>query len=251
MKKKKKSLSTKKYNEVEEDLFSKLPIDIVFDILCRLPLKTISRLVISISGYSKCGNEVEVFNLGSDSWRLISTNIPYVDYMNWSHALLNGCLHWIASSTVNDKFATVILSLNVSTEEFSIIQMPSNINGLEFSCYYELTVLREHLCVTFPDSMGYNGETWVMNEYGKLGSWAKENVFIQELSLRRGHEVMELSNNELFMIGKSHGLGYYNPEKKTFDNILVLGVNGWEVGNAEFQIFLTGSLLSPRIIGNH
>ncbi|KAF9597184.1 hypothetical protein IFM89_016325 [Coptis chinensis] len=84
-----------------------------------------SQILSNALGY---GNEVEVFIMGSDGWRVNSTNIPYVSEMNRFHVLLNECIHWVANSTVDD--------------------------GQQ--------------CVTTRDYG--ERETWVMKEYGVLGS---------------------------------------------------------------------------------
>ncbi|KAF9591447.1 hypothetical protein IFM89_004145 [Coptis chinensis] len=197
-------------------------------------------------------NEVEVFTLGSDCWRPIRTNTSFIRSMNRSHALLNGCIHWVADSRVDGKACTVILSLNVATEEFSIIQMPSISNGFKRSSSYELMVLGERLCVSLCDTRA-DRETWVMKEYGKLGSWTEEYIFPQEfyprLSHRCSHGIMEIRNNELVMFSKA--LGYYHCENKTFNPAKVVDVQGCGVGMTDFQIFFTGSLVSPRIIGDN
>ncbi|KAF9618143.1 hypothetical protein IFM89_000259, partial [Coptis chinensis] len=129
----------------------------------------------------------------------------------------------------------VILSLNVATEKFSIIQLPSLVND-RLSCY-ELMVLGEHLCVTVPDFLGRG--TWVMKEYGQLGSWVKEYLFTEEcfplLPRMYGHEKMELRNNELVMSRTRSGkLGYYHTGKKVFDYVIVRNVDGGQVGDAHF-----------------
>ncbi|KAF9591452.1 hypothetical protein IFM89_004150 [Coptis chinensis] len=99
--------------------------------------------------------------------------------MNPSYVFFNGSFHWVAKSAVNHKKYVVIVSLNVATEEFSIILLPSIIKGHESARDYELMVLSGRLCVPVLDSRGYYRETWVKKEYGKLGSWAKEYVFTE------------------------------------------------------------------------
>ncbi|PIA47848.1 hypothetical protein AQUCO_01400441v1 [Aquilegia coerulea] len=183
---------------------------------------------------------VEVYSLGSATWKKLLINDVYVSGMIQSTVFVNGCLHWIAY--IPD---AVILSFNVATEEFKIIQLPPHENDNERG----LMIIREHLCFLHGFSCG-SKDVWLMTDYGVEDSWTKEYTIKLEygyLPVGGSHEVIELWNGKLLSLNGEERLGYYDPEKKLFKRITIHNLARKKV---ELPIFQVGSLISPKNIRN-
>ncbi|KAF9605687.1 hypothetical protein IFM89_018030 [Coptis chinensis] len=206
----------------------------------------------------------EVYTLGSDTWREIPVSIPYIiTFMKRSSLAINGCVHWLViSRNDHDYGIRFILSFNVNTDEFSIIETPSPVNNhVNFGFVNNLMVLGERLCFIYGDGLFRGEEIWVMKDYGVHSSWSKEYVFHRKVfhPLSHGcHEVMELQNKKLLLLDKMSNLGYFDLENKIFSSISVRNINNYpvlmdtkikmdkRVDSDYFPIYLTGSLFSPK-----
>ncbi|KAF9610631.1 hypothetical protein IFM89_023706 [Coptis chinensis] len=190
----------------------------------------------------------EVFTLGSDSWREITTNVPFINFMEPCNVLVNGCLHWVAY-VGNHVGKRAILSFNVETEQFDVIQMPTKEGS--YSDSYDLMVLGGHLCVMINNGLG-NREIQVMKDYGVHSSWAKKFVLEPKavnLFFSWG-QMIELKNGEILFISNSGELGYYYHQTKIFSIVKIFIIKGGPVkADLSSPIFLTGSLFSPNNVG--
>ncbi|XP_026434340.1 uncharacterized protein LOC113331915 [Papaver somniferum] len=66
------------------------------------------------------GTEVQVYTLGSDSWKLLPNIVPYEIVPYSTHAFVNGALHWLATpcpySTIRQSM--LIVSFDIGGENF-------------------------------------------------------------------------------------------------------------------------------------
>ncbi|XP_026389802.1 F-box protein CPR1-like [Papaver somniferum] len=130
------------------------------------------------------GYVVEMYTLGSDSWRSIDT-IPYMfssaHYDSISGVLVNGARHWLgACRRLAQEF---IVSLDFCEERLERLHLPEQLLEIEH-WPINLGVLEECLClfayVNIPcDQM----EIWVMVDYGVQESWTKHLVIRHQLFL--------------------------------------------------------------------
>ncbi|KAF9609927.1 hypothetical protein IFM89_019330 [Coptis chinensis] len=192
-------------------------------------------------------NDVEVYTLGSDKWRVITSNVPYISGIRKSCVLFKNSLHWVAYIRGKPCTTNVILSFNLAKEEFSIIQLPPQFDiGFcdELRC---LVALGKHLCFIngrVPGAL----EIWVMKEYGVKGSWVKEYGVRRE-SIRRPiqfSEMIELSNGEFLLFNHLKGICYYDPHKKASKLFEIYCKDK----SVDYEpMFLAGSLFSPKNVG--
>uniref|UniRef100_A0A2N9FFA3 F-box associated beta-propeller type 1 domain-containing protein n=1 Tax=Fagus sylvatica TaxID=28930 RepID=A0A2N9FFA3_FAGSY len=189
------------------------PDDVVFDILTRVPVKSVIRF--SIKKFKICAGtnltrrrpavtvglayhsqnndfkilriqrsngtlfEAEVYTLSTDSWRKVVISVDSlsgsIDRIIESPCLLfNGALHTIAYSR-DHKF---ILSFDVNDEIFQPIMLPQNYTDIIF--FESLAVFKGLLALFVysedPDvDMGIC-YIWVMREYGVVESWTRKSV---------------------------------------------------------------------------
>ncbi|KAL5707161.1 hypothetical protein ACHQM5_025246 [Ranunculus cassubicifolius] len=203
------------------------------------------------------GNKVEIYTLGSGTWREVEliTNEPSLTIISMrdSNVLLHGCLHWTPQVKIESESSTTIISFNMAKEEFNQIEM-SFLSGWCKKKLFNLLVLNKCLCVidgTFMDGM----HVWVLKDYGVDSSWVQE-YFIQPKffhPLWHGyHEVIELKNGELLLVDRETNLIYYDCKRKISKPIMLHDISGSVVHvHPGFHVFFKGSLLSPRAIDSN
>ncbi|XP_030925193.1 F-box/kelch-repeat protein At3g06240-like isoform X2 [Quercus lobata] len=178
-----------------------LPHDVVFDILTRLPVKSLIRF--RIVSYEGLGDEkapppdAEVYTLSTDSWRTVELSVESVPNIGSIFAVLpnscvflNGALHFVAYTWGNDS-DNFILSFDVNDEIFREIRLPENYLDEFYSkfddCVHQLVVFKGMLALVVlgpaenvdEDEDEINTDIcliWVMREYGIVESWTKTNV---------------------------------------------------------------------------
>ncbi|KAI3469292.1 hypothetical protein Pfo_025955 [Paulownia fortunei] len=103
---------------------------------------------------------VKVYSLKSDQWKRIK-NFKGRWLMDDPATFAHGKLHWIANSELELKCGWDIVSLDLETEEYGILQMPNYVKsgfysrlGASEGCLY---VLCSHLT---------NADVWIMDDYG-------------------------------------------------------------------------------------
>ncbi|KAI9117948.1 hypothetical protein K1719_011090 [Acacia pycnantha] len=175
--------------------------------------------VVRIGGLIFEGREnpsVEVYNLGTDSWRTVDTVVPAneLGFPN-CRAYLNGFYHWIIVD-YNDRG---ILFFDFSKELFGRIQLPPEIDHVLDSI---VDVIDEKLaCVVAPYNFFYCGfEIWVMNEYGVESSWSKK-FFVAPLCLQYGILLGFWGDDEILVDVKGQLVSYNlkNTQIRRFDEI--------------------------------
>ncbi|KAF8034332.1 hypothetical protein BT93_C0586 [Corymbia citriodora subsp. variegata] len=126
---------------------------------------------------------VEVYSLGSDTWK----NLGRPDF-TWtvrgnSRAFVNGAMHWLASPTVDAPYNS-IAAFDMREEAFrEVMELPRSEDLSQFSLNprgkVTLSVLRGSLALI---AFGiWNREEcgiWVMKEYGVAESWTKQHHIV-------------------------------------------------------------------------
>ncbi|KAF9590076.1 hypothetical protein IFM89_030388 [Coptis chinensis] len=198
-------------------------------------------------------NVVQVLTLGSDVWREILADIPYVRKMNGS-TLLKGFLHWEAlfnmKKDILDRCDT-ILAFDLIKEKFGIMETPPAYQRRKRRSEFGLMTLGECLAVLIDSE-----ELWVMMDYGDSNSWVKNYTFKftfawNGLPGHRRYEVNLLQNGQFFLVG---GLGFYfDPVALRCNTIDLLNskdepFEDFPANFPDYWITFTGSLISPHDI---
>ncbi|KAI9087036.1 hypothetical protein K1719_030997 [Acacia pycnantha] len=140
----------------------------------KIVLFSFSRSLFSGFPFPKAKNKkliVEVYNLSTDSWRIIDVDVPFFEfYYTCSGCYFNGAYHWLTDDLHIDKF---ILNFDFSKEVFGIIQGPPLVITPCPKVF--LTVVNKSLvCVATHLNPKYCVDIWVMNQYGAESSWTKK-----------------------------------------------------------------------------
>ncbi|XP_026395955.1 F-box protein At3g07870-like [Papaver somniferum] len=133
-----------------------------------------------------CGSEVQVYTLGSDSWKTLPNIVPYKIVDSSTRASVNGALYWIATRCHSDTVqkSNLILSFDIKGENFREVPLPSQVIELfGFNSPVRrttLSVLGGCLCVVF---LGRNDtEVWVMKDHKVRESWTK--LFVVQIAVK-------------------------------------------------------------------
>ncbi|PIA29200.1 hypothetical protein AQUCO_06100006v1 [Aquilegia coerulea] len=191
------------------------------------------KVVRVLIAFSKC--RAEVYTLGSRTWREIPMEISCVSSMKESNVFLNGVIYWVAC-----RYDTTlaIMSFNVATEEFDIIELPSKIQKVKLDVL-DLAVLRDCLCLIEGCYM------WVRKDHGVQGSWIKERdiKWNNAIHFQIGrNEIINVRNYELVILN-SKNIAYQNNRIK---RVRPLVVNG---NSSSLVLVGIGSLISPKVLG--
>ncbi|PIA29199.1 hypothetical protein AQUCO_06100005v1 [Aquilegia coerulea] len=198
------------------------------------------KVVRVVIAFSK--SRVEVYTLGSGNWREITADLlSCISSMEQSNVFLNGAIYWLAC--INDS-TSAIVSFNVATEEFDIIELHFELRKLKKDCW-ELAVLKDWLCLIDGNPYSRVRILWVMKDHGVQGSWIQDcDIRSQNsINLQIGrHEMMNVENSELVLL-TSKSIGYYNHRNKTV-RLVVMDKN-------RSSIIMVGiaSLISPKVLG--
>ncbi|XP_026433880.1 F-box/kelch-repeat protein At3g06240-like [Papaver somniferum] len=162
---------------------------------------------------------VDVYTLGSNSWRSIE-DITYCFHNEKKVGVLaNGNLHWLGwSCKITDtqivERSKVISSLDVSNERFHEMQLAKEPLENEHN-FRSLGVLEGRLCVLFHDDSKL--DLWVMQDYGVQESWTKQfSIMKEQIRDRRLISLMwSFKNNEdhKYLICAEHDLFLYEPKQ--------------------------------------
>ncbi|XP_026390904.1 F-box protein At3g07870-like [Papaver somniferum] len=118
-------------------------------------------------------SRVEIYTLGSDSWKTSMSCIPYKLSGEEPGVFVNGALHWLANTfTSNNNYKPrVIVSFDLEEEIFKEIPLPEEVRMDDFD-YRFVDVLRGCLCLLCSVSkVGF--VIWEMKNYGVRKSWTK------------------------------------------------------------------------------
>ncbi|XP_010274506.1 PREDICTED: F-box protein CPR30-like [Nelumbo nucifera] len=181
-----------------------------------------------------CESEVEVYTLGSNSWRRIP-HIPFKIFGYYAGVLVNGALHWMASNGSSE----LIASFDAITEECREIPKPQSASEQLFN----LGVLGGCLCVSTAHGVGVMIELWMMKDYGVGESWTKIFTILQPMRttpLRYLKPLGYMKNDEILVERGDGKLVLYNPIAATIRDLCIQGISAtWF--NTEI---LVGSLVS-------
>ncbi|KAF6145015.1 hypothetical protein GIB67_013366 [Kingdonia uniflora] len=163
----------------------------------------------------------EIQTLGSNTWRNLG-DVPYPVYGKYSEGFVNGSLHWMTYKSVGCHFSELIISFNVSSEEFIVIPPPPGYSEpLHFKDHsLSLGNLGGFLCLKDKLCGDDRLEIWIMKDYGVRSSWTKDYVICgQPLGLKNPffspHPLILLDSGNLVM-QYNDTLGFYNPKCRTF-----------------------------------
>ncbi|PIA45904.1 hypothetical protein AQUCO_01600273v1 [Aquilegia coerulea] len=172
--------------------------------------------------------EMQVYTIGGNNlWRREFGNVPYIlryRFGKVSNVFVNGCLHWITRTLVQNSvdYKLLIMSFNLGSEDFGVIQTPEEIvMELPYlvmqSNYYALAVLDN--CLSLVDSMHDNNlDIWLRKSDNGNESWIKYFSIQKELILERGiSQVMPIKlkmNGEILLLAH-YRLVVYNARNKT------------------------------------
>ncbi|KAA8545257.1 hypothetical protein F0562_020041 [Nyssa sinensis] len=195
--------------------------------------------------YSGEGCEVEVYTLGTNSWKKILVHFPWTMTDVSSGEFLDGCIHWMTVNPEQD-FVELILAFDVGDEVFREIRLPdyrSEYVELDIS----VCVHKESLALFVYPSEHDGGYVccylWVMKEYGVVQSWTKQLSLVMEgvykdLSFTKFEEILFVdSDDDMFLIDFKNGLlKYLGDIRQGLDKVYV-------VPFMESLVLLEGSLL--------
>ncbi|XP_026429132.1 F-box protein CPR1-like [Papaver somniferum] len=130
--------------------------------------------------------QVDIYTLGSKSWRLVGTFPSISHYMflyekKLSVIFMNGALHWLGVLKIKGVTFRVIVSLDVRSGGFVEFFYPKKVQELIKNTYgvRECTVgeLEECLCLGVYHKLINHIDVWFVQEYGVRESWTKRYSF--------------------------------------------------------------------------
>ncbi|XP_026411549.1 F-box protein At3g07870-like [Papaver somniferum] len=128
--------------------------------------------------YKEENSLVDVYSLGTNSWKSIQS-IPYkFPFPRVAGALVNRALHWLGVKSAKDS-SKAIVSVDICEESFQEIELPRVCleNKQDFRT---VGVLEGCLCVIAFNGVKSHFDVWVMQDYGVRESWAIRFSIIQE-----------------------------------------------------------------------
>ncbi|XVF62744.1 hypothetical protein PTKIN_Ptkin09bG0032800 [Pterospermum kingtungense] len=187
-----------------------------------------------------------IFSLRKNSWRTIE-NPP--SHHNYGHTqpgvFVNGALHW----PIREKKPLArreISAFDLNREKFHVLSVPHDCIDLAV-----LGVVKDKLCIIFPDSSLSATEFWVMEDYGNEGSWTellriKTNLFG---SRYRFLEVFYIFESHVLYKDKyvSNQLKRYDVQEENIKEFRVAG--GYDFPGYRAMAYKE-SLLSPNFYCN-
>ncbi|OMO95703.1 hypothetical protein COLO4_15715 [Corchorus olitorius] len=122
-----------------------------------------------------------IYSLRSNSWRKIKNN-PFPIHTQAQHGApsYGGSIHWLAATDLL-AFPTLIVALDLGTEEYCFVPLPENIDQKSSSHFGTLGLLGGSLCVTsiFRLLDKCRVDVWVMKNYMVKESWMNLFSFLQ------------------------------------------------------------------------
>ncbi|OVA20841.1 F-box domain [Macleaya cordata] len=123
------------------------------------------------------GCEVQVYTLGSNSWKHIPFIYPHELFVS-PGVLVNGALHWRATLCKGGSKATdVLASFDIGDERFEEISLP--LVHLDDMLFITVGALGGCLCI-FDETSSLGIDVWVMKDYGVWESWTKLFTIAQQ-----------------------------------------------------------------------
>ncbi|KAG2667171.1 hypothetical protein I3760_15G099100 [Carya illinoinensis] len=112
--------------------------------------------------------QVEVYNLTTDSWRVIDASLNSAYFMKWPHfpSYLNGFYYWLICPERREGGHRLLLSFDMSNEMFREIMLPDDTSSL----VEHIAIINDSL-VVIVGILAF--DIWVMNESSVESSWTK------------------------------------------------------------------------------
>ncbi|XP_039049276.1 F-box protein At3g07870-like isoform X2 [Hibiscus syriacus] len=173
---------------------------------------------------------VRILTLGGSQWRSLGM-VSYKFVRPISQVIVSGRLHWITQPGIimNNR----VISFDLTAEQFQEVPQPDY--GTLNKQFYELVVLRGHLCAAVPNaSLGL--DIWVMKEYNVKESWVKEFIIggslpeeIHSIPATRSEfrAVCRFRSGEILLEHRSKSFFLYDPVNEKFENLVLKGVPNW------------------------
>ncbi|KAK4425948.1 F-box protein [Sesamum alatum] len=117
-------------------------------------------VVVLIGGRDSNEVAVKVYSLKTDQWKRIE-NFKGRWLRDNRAAFVHGKLHWIANYDREFKSGWKIVSLDLGTEEYGVLEMPKNV---EIGWYKKLGASEE--CLYMLCSNLTSADVWIMDDYG-------------------------------------------------------------------------------------
>ncbi|XP_026409857.1 F-box/kelch-repeat protein At3g06240-like [Papaver somniferum] len=173
--------------------------------------------------------DLDVYSLKSNSWKTIQ-NIPYSPSQYYiGGGLVNGALHWFASTKAQD--SKVLVSFDIIYERFKEVSLPQepipnpktdpgiSLEDDEPMCDLAVEVLGGCLCLVY-HVFNIRADIWVMQDYGVKESWTKSFSIRQEeiISHLNLWLIWSFKNNEILVVADKL-LCLYDPNNKTYKKL--------------------------------
>lgn len=160
-------------------------------------------------------NQVEMYSLGSDSWREIKTRVKFLIFESSCTVFVNGRFHWEGIGFGELDGEKVIISFDLVEEVFSYIMPPTfsgrrnndgdgdNDDEDDVKFRHHLVVLNGSLAMIGCGGDGNDNrmDVWVMNQYGVAGSWTK-NISCRMYSVI--DRPLACGRDRQILLGKNH-----------------------------------------------
>ncbi|PIA36532.1 hypothetical protein AQUCO_03300013v1 [Aquilegia coerulea] len=118
---------------------------------------------------------VEIYNLGSGTWRKKNDDIPASFIVRkYTHraVFVRGALHWEIRDGREEFENCQIVAIDIEAETFRALQRP-------IMSQHSLTSLGERLCLV--ENATFQTVVWIMKDYGTQELWTKEYIINKEL----------------------------------------------------------------------
>lgn len=182
---------------------------------------------IAQSGNYKYPTRVEMYTLGTHSWREIKNDIKIRVFTFGSSPLyLKGIHFWMAFTPENDR--EVILSFDMRNELFNQIYTPDDIY-IGYGCNRSLSVWKESIALWSSEvgiGIPKSFQIWIMDEFGDFeGLWTK-HITIEPLEGIEASLMIFWKSDELLMVADDGRVVSYNLSTQKHNYLPIHGAEG-------------------------
>ncbi|PWA48282.1 FBA domain-containing protein [Artemisia annua] len=183
--------------------------------------------VLRIVYYGYPLSQVEVYSLGTDSWREVKTSVKFLVFESGSSVFLNGAFHWTALGFEEMNGKKLIVGFGLREEVFKYIMPPKFEVGRGEKFSWNVVAVNGLLGVigSVKRGTGKTFEVWVMEEYGVVSSWMKYRSF--EVGAQFGRSLGCGLNGQVLVEKDDSELVMYDLDSQQIKNIGNHGVAYW------------------------